>query len=68
MIHVDNTGKWQRGPPPRGTPLENQLEGVGSPTVRAYSRSKHFQAKVSVSICYLIFIFFFFFSRFARQL
>ena len=48
IVHVDNNGKWQRGPPPRGTPLENQIENVGSPTVRAYSRSSFFKIKVFV--------------------
>jgi len=54
ILHVDNNGKWQRGPPPRGTPIENPLEGVGSPTVRAYSRTKHFHLKMVILITWLI--------------
>lgn len=50
VIHVDNNGKWQRGPVPRGVHLENELEGVGSPSVRAYFRPKSFGIKM---VCFL---------------
>lgn len=50
IIHVDNNGKWQRGPVPRGVHLENELEGVGSPSVRAYFRPNHFSIKM---VCFL---------------
>jgi len=53
IIHVDNNGKWQRGPVPRGVHLENELEGVGSPTVRAYYRPRYFTCKM---ICFLIIV------------
>lgn len=53
IIHVDNNGKWQRGPVPRGVHLENELEGVGSPTVRAYYRPKYFSAKM---VCFLVIV------------
>lgn len=59
VMHVDNNGKWQRGHPPRGTPLENQLEGVGSPTVRAYSRTKNFRTKMLVFTCLVVLSFVF---------
>ena len=51
IIFVDNNGKWQRGSVPRGVNPENELEGVGSPSVRAYFRPNHFGVKM---VCFLI--------------
>jgi len=50
VVHVDNAGKWQQGHPPAGVPLENSLEGVGSPTVRAYIRTKLFPLKLTLLV------------------
>ncbi|XP_047132689.1 E3 ubiquitin-protein ligase MARCHF6 isoform X1 [Hydra vulgaris] len=58
IIHVDNQGKWQRGPVPKGISPENALEGVGSPTVRAYARSPNFGIKLTIliSCCIVSFV------------
>lgn len=50
IVYVDAMGRWQKGPLPKGLPLENALEGVGSPIVRSYHRSQYFKIRVCMFI------------------